>query len=110
MPFLCNNKTKYLKEKNLQLQKKLQILWAEKEAMQLSMEELQKKLELAEARLLQSSSQMQQILAQIHILQEDKQCSVQEVRQLKTTLEELRRQLEGLLPPQSPVGPTEAEQ
>jgi hypothetical protein len=54
---VCNDKTKDLKEKNLQLEKKIQILLSEKEAMQLSREELQKKLELSEARLLQSSSQ-----------------------------------------------------
>jgi hypothetical protein len=38
--------------------------------MHLSMEELQKKLDMSEAWLLQSYSQMQQTLAQMHILPE----------------------------------------
>jgi hypothetical protein len=106
---LCNNKTEHMEEKNLQLEKKLQILLAEKEAMQLSREEHQKKLELSEARLLQSSSQMKQTLAQMHILKENKECSAQ-VHQLKTTLEEVRSLLEELSTPQPPAGPTAAEQ
>jgi hypothetical protein len=59
---LCK-KTEDLKEKNLQLEEKVQVLLAEKEATQLSMEELQRKLEITEAQMLQSSSQMRQTLA-----------------------------------------------
>jgi hypothetical protein len=107
---VCSDKTEDLKEKNLQLEKKLRILLAEKEAMQLSREDLQKKLELSEARLLQSSSQLQQTSAAMCILQEEKEHSTQEVLQLKTILEELRSQLEELSPPHLPAGPTAAEQ
>jgi hypothetical protein len=65
---------------------------------------------MSEAQLLQSSNQMQQTLAQKHTLKEDKEISIQEDRQLKTTLVELRSQLEGPFPPQHPSGRTEAEQ
>jgi hypothetical protein len=106
---MCN-KTKDFKERKLQLEKKVQILLAEKEAMQLSREELEKKLELSEARLLQSSSQLQQTLAAMLILQEEKERSAQEILTLKITLEELRGQLDEPLPPQPPAGPTAAEQ
>jgi hypothetical protein len=97
---LSNKPQEDLKGKNLQLEK-LQVLLEAKEVMQLSLEELQKKLELSKA-----CSQMQQTSAQMHILKEDKEHSAQEVHQLKTTLEELRNQLEEPLPPQSPAGPT----
>jgi chromosome segregation ATPase len=107
----CKNKTEEdLEEKTSKLQEKIQVLLTEEEAMQHSMEMLQKKLKMSEAHLLQSSSQMWQNLAQMHMLKEGKECSAQEVLQLKTTLEELRSQLEETLPPQPPPGPTEAEQ
>jgi hypothetical protein len=46
----------------------------------------------------------------VHILQEEKERSAQEILTLKTTLEELRGQLDEPLPPQPPAGPTAAEQ
>jgi chromosome segregation ATPase len=107
---VCNHKTEDLKEKDLQLEKKLQILLAEKEAMQLSREELEKKLALSEARLLESSSQLQQTSAAMRILQEELESSAQDVLQLKSTLEELRSLLEEPSPPQPPAGPSAAEQ
>jgi hypothetical protein len=45
---LCKDETEDLRE-NLQLEEELQVLLAEKDVMQLSMEELQKKLEISEA-------------------------------------------------------------
>jgi hypothetical protein len=72
------------------------------------MEDLQK-LAMSEAWLLQSSSQMQQTLVQMHIPKEDKERSIQEIHQLKTTYVELRSQLVEPLPLPLPAGPTEAE-
>jgi hypothetical protein len=51
------------------------------------------KLMMSETWLLPSSSQMQQTLAQMHILKEDKEHSTQEMHQLKTTLVQMRSQL-----------------
>jgi hypothetical protein len=83
-------------EKNLQMENQIQLLVVEKEAMELSMEELQKKLELSVDWLLQSSHQILQTLAHMHILKKVKVHSAQELHQLKTILKELRSQLEDL--------------
>jgi hypothetical protein len=95
----CKNKTEDdLKEKNSQQEERLQVLLAEKEGMQLRGEELQKKTEITEAWLLQSSSKMWQTLAQIHNLKKDKEHSAQKVCHLKTTLAEMRSQPEEPFP------------
>jgi hypothetical protein len=74
------------------MEERLPVLLTEKEAMQLGMEELQKKLEISKLLLFQSSSQMQQKLVQMNTLKEKKECSARVLQpgQLQENLGKLK--------------------
>ncbi|XP_051695574.2 golgin subfamily A member 2-like isoform X1 [Oryctolagus cuniculus] len=97
-----NKNNEDLKQQNSELQERLRVLVTEKKTLQLGTEELQKKLEMSEL-----------LLQQLCTLREEKECSLSQVRELETTVVELKSQMaEPPTPesPASPTGPSEAEQ
>jgi hypothetical protein len=89
---LCKNKTAEDLNESSEMEERLPVLLTEKEAMQLGMEELQKKLEISKLLLFQSSSQMQQKLVQMNTLKEKKECSARVLQpgQLQENLGKLK--------------------